>query len=112
MTAENASKQYITTPDLLKLTKRYNEESDKRFRSDGSAQYVELADAQTTRLSELSKDPWVDHEGLNAQSSSLHDGDDVRFLILGGGFSGLLHAVRLIEEGMDPATIRIVDIAG
>ncbi|PNY25869.1 Pentalenolactone D synthase [Tolypocladium capitatum] len=99
-------------PDLALLTKKYDEEKERRVRADGSAQYVELGLSQSSRLSKLADDPWVDHEALNAQPPNLEDGDDVRFLITGAGYGALLVAVRLVEAGFQPDEIRIIDAAG
>ncbi|KND90060.1 Pentalenolactone D synthase [Tolypocladium ophioglossoides CBS 100239] len=99
-------------PDLALLTKKYDEEKDKRTRADGNAQYVELGLSQSGRLSKLAEDPWVDHEALNAQQPNLRDGDGVRFLILGAGYGGLQFGVHLVEAGFRPEEIRIVDTAG
>ncbi|POR36276.1 Pentalenolactone D synthase [Tolypocladium paradoxum] len=114
MTVANGAPQGAsnTGPDLALLTKKYDEEKDKRIRADGNAQYVELGLSQSSRLSKLAEDPWVDHEALNARQPSLEDGGDVRFLIVGAGYGGLLFAVRLVEAGFKPDEIRIVDTAG
>ncbi|KAJ7199978.1 hypothetical protein GGX14DRAFT_660989 [Mycena pura] len=90
--------------------KKYTEERDKRLRADGSAQFVRLADSD--RFKHLQDDPWVDHTALNAQARALQDGDNIRFLVLGAGFGGLLFAVRLIEAGFAAEDIRLVDDAG
>lgn len=80
------------------------------MRDDGDAQYEELA--QSSRFAFLAKDPFVDHAALNAQPSPLQDGQDVQVIILGAGFGGLLMAARLVEAGISPEGIRIVDVAG
>ncbi|KAK1622222.1 cyclohexanone monooxygenase [Colletotrichum phormii] len=96
--------------DFMALNKKYTEEKEKRQRSDGNAQYIEMeTDAQ---FSKLAQDPWVDHEELNAQSPSLKDGDDVKFVILGAGYGGLLFAIRFIQAGFKPEDIRLIDAAG
>lgn len=112
MTIDTGSNEAHAIPNLASLTKKYNEESQKRFRSEGSAQYLELADAQTNTLAELSNDPWVDHEALNAQPTNLKDGDDIKVLILGCGFCGIVHAIHQIKAGIDAEDIRLVDVAG
>ncbi|PFH57144.1 hypothetical protein XA68_15442 [Ophiocordyceps unilateralis] len=98
--------------DLNQITGRYVEEKTKRIRPEGSDQYVDLLSSPSSRLRELARDPWVDHEALNAQQPNLGDGDHVRVLILGTGFSGLLFGVRLVEAGIPPEEIRLVDPAG
>ncbi|GJC83285.1 FAD-binding monooxygenase ausC [Colletotrichum liriopes] len=96
--------------DFLALNKKYTEEKEKRQRSDGNAQYIEIeSDAQFSKLAE---DPWVDHEKLNAQPSNLKDGDEVKFIVLGAGYGGLLFAIRFIQAGFRAEDIRLVDAAG
>ncbi|KJZ80119.1 hypothetical protein HIM_00833 [Hirsutella minnesotensis 3608] len=100
------------SPDLSGIISRYEEEKQKRLRPDGNDQYVELGLSSSSHLNSLARDPWVDHDALNAQPPNLVDGDSVKFLVLGGGFGGLLHAVRIVEAGFPPEDIRIVDTAG
>ncbi|GKT89219.1 flavin-binding monooxygenase-like family protein [Colletotrichum tofieldiae] len=96
--------------DFLALNKKYTEEKEKRQRSDGNAQYIEIeSDAQFSKLAE---DPWVDHEKLNAQPSNLKDGDEVKVIVLGAGYGGLLFAIRFIQAGFRAEDIRLVDTAG
>lgn len=92
------------------LTQKYTQEKEKRLRADGQAQYEELA--KSTRLASLAKDPFADHEALNQQPPPLRNGQEVQVVILGAGFGGLLFAARLIEAGINPDGIRIVDAAG
>ncbi|KFA68143.1 hypothetical protein S40285_08625 [Stachybotrys chlorohalonatus IBT 40285] len=99
-------------PDVAALVAKYGEEKAKRLRSDGLDQYVELQEATSSRLSSLGQDPWVDHAALNSQPSNIKDGDDIKVLVLGAGFGGILHAVHLTELGLDPNDIRVVDTAG
>ena len=101
-----------TAPDLPLLTQRYNEEKDKRLRGDGNSQYVDLESSDSAYLNRLVRDPWVDHDALNVLPSNLKGGDDVKFLILGAGFCGLLFGARFAEAGFSPDDIRIVDTAG
>lgn len=96
--------------DVETLNRKYAEERDRRQRSDGLAQNVELEDSD--KFASLAEDPFVDHDALNAQPPALQDGQEVRVLILGAGFGGLLFASRLIEAGIAPDDIRLVDTAG
>ncbi|WYZ42444.1 hypothetical protein EsH8_VI_000143 [Colletotrichum jinshuiense] len=96
--------------DFMAMNKKYTEEKEKRQRSDGNDQYVELESDE--RFSKLAEDPWVDHEKLNAQPPNLKDGDEVKFIILGGGYGGLLFAIRFVQAGFKPEDIRLVDTAG
>lgn len=63
-------------------------------------------------MPELDTDPWFDHETA-AANQPLHEGSEVKLLIAGGGgHSGLLTAVRVIEAGFDSKDVFIVDKAG
>lgn len=94
------------------LNKKYLEEKDKRQRVDGLAQNEELEESESFKLSSLADDPFVDHDALNAQQQPLEDGQQVQVIILGAGFGGILFAARLVEAGIKPEDIRIVDTAG
>ncbi|RDA89493.1 hypothetical protein CP533_2527 [Ophiocordyceps camponoti-saundersi (nom. inval.)] len=98
--------------NISEITDRYVQEKTKRLRSDGNAQYIDLGSAPSSRLRALADDPWVDDAKLNSQPCGLDDGDEVKVLILGAGFGGLVFAVRLIEAGIPAEEIRIVDPAG
>ncbi|KAJ7802485.1 flavin-binding monooxygenase-like family protein [Mycena olivaceomarginata] len=80
------------------------------MRADGLGQFVRLADS--TQFKHLQDDPWVDHAAFNAKTPVLSDGDDIKFLVLGAGYGGLLFAVHLIEAGFSAADIRMADGAG
>jgi cyclohexanone monooxygenase len=85
-------------PDALRA--KYEEERNKRVRSDHNDQYVEVKGD----FSRFERDPYADpitREPLN---------DDVGVLIIGGGFGGLLAAARLREAGIDD--IRIIEKGG
>lgn len=101
-----------SSPDLAFLTQKYEEEKNKRIRDDGNAQYVDLELSTSSHLTRLIEDPWVDHDALNSSTPNLKDGDDVKFLILGAGFCGLLYGSRFVEAGFKPEDIRLVDTAG
>ncbi|KAJ6585340.1 flavin-binding monooxygenase-like family protein [Mycena capillaripes] len=94
----------METPDATlavpgaNVRQRYIEERDKRLRPEGVAQFI--------------RDPWVDHAAFNARTPPVGDGDEVKFLVLGAGYAGLLFAVHLIEAGFNVADIRLVDVAG
>src|SRR3546814_835199 len=99
MTADATPQTTSGAPDLALLSKKYEQEKQKRLRPDGNAQYLELNLNASSRLKALAHDPWVDHAALNAQAPSLRDGDDARLLVLGAGYGGLLYAVRFLEIG-------------
>ena len=101
-----------SAPDLTYLTQKYEEEKNKRKRSDGNAQYVDLELSTSSHLTRLAEDPWVDYDALNAEPPNLKHGDDIKLLILGAGFCGLNFAARFVEAGFKPEDIRLVDTAG
>jgi cyclohexanone monooxygenase len=85
-------------PDALR--ERYRRERDKRLRPDGNAQYVEIAGAYEAYL----RDPYVEA----ATREPLRD--DVTVALIGGGFAGLIAAVRLRQAGVDD--VRIIEKGG
>ncbi|KIY03293.1 uncharacterized protein Z520_01760 [Fonsecaea multimorphosa CBS 102226] len=92
------------------LERKYAAERDKRLRSDGNAQYLNLIESD--RFKHLEQDPWVDHATLNAQEPPMTDGSSCKIFILGAGYSGLVYAARLIEAGFAAEDIRLADRAG
>lgn len=96
--------------DVEALTNKYLQEKDRRQRVDGLAQNEELEESES--FSSLADDPFVDHDAMNAQQQPLEDGQQVQVIILGAGFGGILFAARIIEAGVKPENIRLVDIAG
>ncbi|KAK3370467.1 pyridine nucleotide-disulfide oxidoreductase-like protein [Podospora didyma] len=99
---------------FLAVQQKYTEEAAKRFRPDGTAQFVNLRDASAGKFRALSEDPWVDHAALNAKEP-VKDGSKYKFVILGAGYGALLYAVRLIQAGLTdggPNDILFVDTAG
>ena len=86
-------------PDALR--DRYAAERDKRLRQDGLDQYLDLAGdlahfvADDPYAAELHREPVVEEPDV---------------VIVGGGFSGLLAAARLVGEGVD--SFRIVEAGG
>jgi cation diffusion facilitator CzcD-associated flavoprotein CzcO len=86
-------------PDALHA--KYLFERDKRLRTDGIGQYVEV----TAEFSHYVDDPYVDPGFTRAPVT-----DEVEFAIIGGGFGGLLMGARLREAGVE--SIRVVEAAG
>jgi cation diffusion facilitator CzcD-associated flavoprotein CzcO len=86
-------------PDALRA--KYREERDKRLRSDGNEQYVEVKGD----FSRYVDDPYVD-PGFTREPLT----DAVEVVIIGGGFGGLLAGARLREAGVQ--SIRIIEKGG
>jgi len=86
-------------PEVLRA--KYREERDRRLRSDGNEQYVEVQGDFSRYLD----DPYVD-PGFPRPPVT----DEVEVLVIGGGFGGLVAAARLREAGIDD--LRIVEKAG
>ncbi len=84
--------------DPEELRARYAAERDKRLRDDGLGQYLDLS-GELAHLAD--DDPYADP----LERPPVDDAPDV--LIVGGGFSGLLSAARLVGEGVE--SFRIVE---
>lgn len=82
--------------DFEALSRRYEEEREKRLRSDGVGQYRSLEGD----LAEFDRDP-------NADAPRRRESVDrsVDVLVIGGGFGGLLTAVQLAKRGITDVTI-------
>ncbi|WP_202124520.1 flavin-containing monooxygenase [Actinomadura physcomitrii] len=89
------------TFDPEALRKKYLEERDKRLRSDGLSQYIDL----TGRFKEYAEDPYVE-PGFTRDPIT----DESEVIILGGGFSGLITAARLRQAGV--RDIRVIEKGG
>ena len=90
------------TPSFDKeaLRKKYAEERDKRIRSDGNDQYIEIKDQWDHYL----EDPYIKREDRESVS------DHVTVAFIGGGFSGLVTGARCVENGI--ADVRIIEKGG
>ena len=85
-------------PDALR--DKYRAERDKRLRTEGNEQYIEVKDA----FAHFVEDPYVesfDREPLT---------DDTDVVVIGGGFGGLLAGARLREAGVQD--IRVIEKGG
>jgi cyclohexanone monooxygenase len=90
----------VPTFDPHALRERYRRERDKRLRPDGNDQYVEVSGAYEAYL----RDPYIEA----ATREPLRD--DVTVALIGGGFAGLVAAVRLRQAGVDD--VRIIEKGG
>ncbi|MCU1362056.1 MAG: Baeyer-Villiger monooxygenase [Ilumatobacteraceae bacterium] len=97
-TADQAVEQPTFDPDALR--EKYRIERDKRIRTDGNEQYIEVVGD----FSRYVDDPYV--EPLTREP--LYDEVDV--IIIGGGFGGLLAGARLRDAGIDD--IRVIEKGG
>ena len=86
-------------PDALR--EKYRFERDKRVRSDGNEQYVEVK----ADFSQYVDDPYVE-PGFTRDPLF----DEVEVAIVGGGFGGLLMGARLREAGVQ--NLRLIEKAG
>jgi cyclohexanone monooxygenase len=85
-------------PDSLR--ERYQNERNKRLRTDGNSQYMEIKG----EFAHFLDDPYVEPGFTRAPLS-----DEVQVVLIGGGFGGLLTGARLREAGVQD--IRIIDSA-
>ncbi|MGB3476662.1 MAG: NAD(P)/FAD-dependent oxidoreductase [Mycobacterium sp.] len=82
------------------LRDKYTRERQRRLRSDGIDQYVEVVG----RFARFAQDPWA-QPGFTRESLA----DEVDVAIVGAGFGGLLTGARLRELGV--GSIRLIDKA-
>ena len=82
--------------DLNAIRAKYRAERDKRLRDDGNEQYKEV----TGDFAYFVDDPYIDAVVQRAPEKR-----DVDVVIIGGGFGGMLAAVRLQEQGIDDVVI-------
>lgn len=106
---------HLGPQNIEAIMERYNNERDKRLRSEGTHQYSDLASSE--KFKHLAADPWVNEAVANTATpdpapSAIQDGARYEFLIVGAGYTGLLNAARLIEAGVNQDDIRMVDSAG
>jgi cyclohexanone monooxygenase len=86
-------------PDALR--EKYRAERDKRLRTEGNDQYVEV----TGKFAHFVDDPYVE-PGFTRERLT----DEVDVVVIGGGFGGLLAGARFRQAGIDD--IRIIEAGG
>lgn len=86
-------------PDALR--EKYRAERDKRLRTDGNEQYIEV----TAEFSNYVDDPYVE-PGFTREPLT----DEVEVAIIGAGFGGLLAGARMREAGF--GKIRLIEQGG
>ncbi|KAJ5638842.1 hypothetical protein N7528_001232 [Penicillium herquei] len=94
---------------LADIQIRYEQERQKRLRDDGNAQYIEIA--KSAQYGHFAEDPWVDPAAVKSLHEKFAD-QKTEMLIIGAGFAGIQNAVRMVEAGIPPGDIRIIDPAG
>ena len=82
--------------DLKIVRAKYRAERDKRLRDDGNEQYQQV----TGDFAYFVDDPYIDEVVQRGPEKR-----DVDVVIIGGGFGGMLAAVRLQEQGIDDVVI-------
>ncbi|MBM7116440.1 flavin-containing monooxygenase [Archangium primigenium] len=87
------------SPEALK--EKYRLEREKRLRTDGNTQYLELS----ALYADFDKDPYVE-PGFTRPALS----EDTEVVIVGGGFGGMLAAAQLRKAGVH--AFRIVEKGG
>ena len=87
--------------DVDSARRRYDQERDRRVRTEGARQYIGTTEA----FARFSAAPW---EASGRQREPIIDHSEV--LVVGGGFGGLLMGARLREAGF--RDIRIIEQAG
>src|SRR5205807_2521076 len=101
-----SASNHIPRPEELgfepgSLRERYAAERAKRLRPDGNCQYQEI----TGQFEHFSLDPYVE-PGFTRDALD----EELDVVIIGGGFGGMLAAVRLQETGI--TNFRIIEKAG
>lgn len=86
--------------DPISLRAKYLEERDKRLRSDGASQFIDIEGEFAHFAEDIYASEPIEREPLT---------DEVDVLIMGGGFSGLQTAIHLKRAGVK--NIRIIDSA-
>ncbi|MGB0478426.1 MAG: FAD-binding protein, partial [Parvibaculales bacterium] len=82
--------------DLKTVRAKYRAERDKRLRDDGNEQYQQV----TGDFAYFVDDPYIEEAVQRGPEKR-----DVEVVIIGGGFGGMLAAVRLQEQGIDDVVI-------
>ncbi|MBS0274265.1 MAG: NAD(P)/FAD-dependent oxidoreductase [Proteobacteria bacterium] len=98
--SEAAAKDDDLGFDPKALKAKYRAERDKRLRTEGNEQYVEIKG----QFAHYLEDPYV------APITRAPLNDEVEVAVIGGGFGGLLAAARLREAGI--SDIRIIEKGG
>ncbi|KAF1949120.1 putative monooxygenase [Byssothecium circinans] len=91
------------------IQQKYDEERDKRLASSTIGRYN---DVRQPGLEDLGYDLFADYEALARRNQPLKDGSEVRFLFGGAGHNAIFSAYHLIQRGIKPEEMCLVDMAG
>jgi cation diffusion facilitator CzcD-associated flavoprotein CzcO len=99
VTESHSEPDHAFDPDELR--RKYRLERDKRVRSDGNDQYIEVSGDFSRYVDDPYIDAAIEREPLT---------DEVDVVVIGGGFGGLLMGARLRQAGVD--NIRLIEKGG
>jgi len=104
------SEQGVPGVDLLQIQNRYGEERAKRLHEKGNNQFLDLSIAEK-KFQKFLEDPFVIPAKVKDLSTQFPN-DRCEVLVIGAGWAGLLYAVRMVDAGVRPEDIRLIDPAG
>lgn len=107
--AQGYQDEGVNGVDALQVEKRYGEERAKRLRDEGNEQYVDVS--LSDKFRHFQDDPWADPAAIK-DIRTMFPNNRCQMLILGGGWGGLQYAVRMIQAGILPEDLRIIDTGG
>ena len=93
---------------------RYEDERQKRLRSDGLAQYVDLRHADQQMNSNLADDPFGEEYGERPYQipAGLEQTGRTKLVVVGTGYGGITYAIRLMMGAhFRPEDIVFIDFA-
>lgn len=94
--------------ELARIQQKYEQERQRRLRTDGVAQFVTAA--RSEKFKHFTADPWFDPKNV-PEGPEVSNNDHHKVVVLGSGFGALLFAARLIQSGISPDDIILIDAA-
>ncbi|KAH8694178.1 hypothetical protein BGW36DRAFT_301315 [Talaromyces proteolyticus] len=98
----------VNESELVTTQRRYEQERRKRLRDSGNAQFIDIS--LSNQHDGFLEDPWADFEAVETVQAKFPV-NRCQVLIIGAGWGGILNAVRMVDAGISPENIRIVDTA-
>eukprot|EP00505_MAST-04D_sp_SCG-Rhode-Island_P005379 Stramenopile-MAST_4_protein_5379 len=96
--------------DVDQVRAKYDLERDIRHerRPEGHKQYISISELakQDERFAAMLRDRWAPVLPRPPLTDTVH------VLVVGAGYGGLLAGARLVQQGIDPHGIRLLDAAG